>query len=433
MTLTIIISIITSILLILSILFFPRIKIGKFAIGTYWVIALVGAIMMIVTNRVSISSIIDGLLTKTSINPLKILCLFISMTILSIFLDEVGFFKHMANIVCMKAKKSQFKLFLYLYILTSILTVFTSNDIIILTFTPFICYFAKNTKINPIPYLIGEFVAANTWSMMLVIGNPTNIYLAQSFNIGFLDYFLVMALPTLVSGFVAFVLLYLVFRKYLKEEIVVSSYEEIHENKFLLITGLIHLGLCTILLAISNYIGLEMWYITLGFAISLLTIITIYKIIHHEKDTEVEETIIRAPWTLIPFVLSMFVIVLALKENGLTKILGEFFGNNYLVIKYGVSSFISANIINNIPMSLFFTEIINSVEAINKGAIFASIVGSNIGAFLTPIGALAGIMWMSILKRQGVEMSFFSFTKYGVIIGVPTILSCLGVLYLILL
>lgn len=59
--------------------------------------------------------------------------------------------------------------------MVAILTIFTSNDIVILTFTPFICYFSKNAKINPIPYLVAEF-AATTYSMMLIIGNPTNIY-----------------------------------------------------------------------------------------------------------------------------------------------------------------------------------------------------------------------------------------------------------------
>ena len=430
MVLSIIIASVTCITLISSVLFFPRIKIGKFGIGTYWVIALVGAILMIITNRVSFGVVYNGLTSDEAINPLKILCLFISMTILSIFLDEVGFFKHLANIVCKKAGTKQIKLLLYLYILTSVLTIFTSNDIIILTFTPFICYFAKNTKINPIPYLVSEFIAANTWSMMLVIGNPTNIYIAQSFNINFLDYLKVMWLPTLVGGIVAFGLVLLVFHKSLHKDITECSYEEIHENKFLLITGLVHLGLCTILLAISSYIGHEMWYITLGFALSLLTIISIYKLIHHEKDTEVEETIIRAPWTLITFVLSMFVIVLALKENGFTYKLSLLFGDSGYTLKYGMSSFLCANIINNIPMSLFFTEILNSLEVVPVSSIFATIIGSNIGAFLTPIGALAGIMWMSILKKQGIDMSFLDFTKYGFIIGVPTILSSLLVLML---
>ena len=431
MIVSIIIASVTCICLILSILFFPRINIGKFAIGTYWVVALCGAILMIITRCVSFSSVISGLLSSEAINPLKILCLFISMTILSIFLDEVGFFKHMANVVCKRAGNNQVRLFLYLYLLTSFLTIFTSNDIIILTFTPFICYFAKNTKINPIPYLVGEFIAANTWSMMLVIGNPTNIYIASSFKISFLDYLKTMALPTIVGGVVAFLLLLLIFKNELAKKIEECSYDEIHENKFLLIVGLIHLGLCTLLLAISNYIGLEMWYITLGFALSLLLIISIYKIIHHERDIEVEETIIRAPWTLIPFVLSMFVIVLALKENGFTLKLAEFFGANGQTYKYGYGSFICANIINNIPMSLFFTEVMKSASNISNNAIYASIIGSNIGAFLTPIGALAGIMFTSLTSVYDVKYGFKEFIKYGFIISIPTILAALGLIALL--
>lgn len=80
------------------------------------------------------------------------------------------------------------------------MTVFTSNDVIILTFTPPICIFAKKAKISPLPFLFGEFIAANTWSMALIVGNPTIVYLAQSAGITFVEYVSVMALPTLAGG-----------------------------------------------------------------------------------------------------------------------------------------------------------------------------------------------------------------------------------------
>ena len=70
------------------------------------------------------------------------------MTILSIYLDEFGFFRYLANIALLKARTSQRKLFVYLYVTVAVLTVFTSNDVIILSFTPFICYFAKNAKLR---------------------------------------------------------------------------------------------------------------------------------------------------------------------------------------------------------------------------------------------------------------------------------------------
>lgn len=254
----IVICIITCALMITLILVKPSVKIGKITIDTYWIAALAGAVALLLSFQFDIKAIGQELIADSAINPLKILVLFISMTVLSIFLDELGFFSYLASVTLRKAKTSQFKLFLYLYLIVSILTVFTSNDVIILSFTPFICYFAKNAKIDPMPYLAAEFVAANTWSMALVIGNPTNIYLATATGIRFLEYTKVMILPTIVAGIVSFGMLFLVFRKKLMGKIEGDAEEVAVKDKVNLIIGIVHLGACTILLAISSYIGLEM-------------------------------------------------------------------------------------------------------------------------------------------------------------------------------
>lgn len=183
---SIIISIITIIALIISIIFIPSIKIKKVEFQTFWIVAIVGALLIILTKCITVEEAISTIIDKNGINPIEILILFISMSILSITLDEAGFFKTCAYYATNISKKSQIKLFVSISVVVSLLTIFTSNDIVILTFTPFICYFAKNTKISPIPYIIGEFVFANTWSMMLMIGNPTNIFLSASFGITFL-------------------------------------------------------------------------------------------------------------------------------------------------------------------------------------------------------------------------------------------------------
>ena len=212
MTLTITISALTCIAMICAVLFFPKIKLGGLRIGSYWVITLAGAAALLLTGSVDISTVGGALFANTAINPLKILVLFISMTVLSIFLDELGFFRYLASATLRRAGKSQLKLFILLYVTVSVLTVFTSNDIIILSFTPFICYFAKNARISPMPYLAAEFVAANTWSMALIIGNPTNIYLVTAAGGDFVSHLQVMLLPTVASGAVACALLFLIFK-----------------------------------------------------------------------------------------------------------------------------------------------------------------------------------------------------------------------------
>ena len=218
--------------------------------------AIVGALILVITTLCPLNEIKNSWTSSNAINPLKILVLFFSMTILSIFLDEVGLFRFLASLAVKHAKNSQVTLFFLLYFLVAFLTVFTSNDIVILTFTPFICFFCKRTKISPLPFLIAEFTAANTWSMMFVIGNPTNIYLATSAGITFIDYFKVMAIPTLCAGIVETLIIYLVFHKKLKQPLEVEETEGVKiESKFDLFGGVAHLLICLIFLIISSYIN----------------------------------------------------------------------------------------------------------------------------------------------------------------------------------
>ena len=88
---------------------------------------------MLSFNLVSFNNVIDEFFSSSSINPLKILILFFSMTFLSIFLDEVGFFRFLASFLILKCKTNQKSLFLLMYVMVAILTIFTSNDIVILT------------------------------------------------------------------------------------------------------------------------------------------------------------------------------------------------------------------------------------------------------------------------------------------------------------
>ena len=424
------ILILTSLMLISSILFFPKIKIKRISLNTYWIVCVIGAMLCFIFNCVSINEVIDGLFKDSIMNPIKILLLFFSMTFLSIFLDEVGFFHYLAVNLTKRFKSNQKMLFLTLYVMVAILTIFTSNDIVILTFTPFICYFSKNAKINPIPYLIAEFAAANTYSMMLIIGNPTNIYLGTAAGIDFISYVKVMALPTVLAGLTEILLIYILFRKQLKAPLNLEVNEEKIKDKVSLIIGLLHLIVCLIMLTISSYIALDMWLICLFCALTLIVCITVYYLIKKKKFIELFNTTKRLPWDLIPFVISMFIIVLSLNNSGVTEVLRNFLGEKNVVFSYGYSSFLACNLINNIPMSVLFSTIPNMPSSLlQQQAIYSTVIGSNIGAFLTPIGALAGIMFTDLVNKQNVSYSFKTFVKYGVIIALPTItVALLGLL-----
>jgi arsenical pump membrane protein len=124
----------------------------------------------------------------------------------------------------------------------------------------------------------------------------------------------------------------------------------------------------------------------------------------------------------------MFAIVLALKETGVTEYLGNFISDGNLILNFGVSGYLFSNLINNIPMSVLFEKIINGGSVY---ALFGSIIGSNIGAFITPVGALAGIMWTKILASFSVKISFKKFISYGVLPALVALLSSVLVLLII--
>ena len=416
--------------MIASVIFFPTIKIKKISFQTFWIFPTLGAILLLATQLVDFDFVCESLIANTNVNPLKILTLFISMVFLSIVLDEVGFFNYLALQVVKKAKHSQYIMFFFLYIIVSILTIFTSNDIIVITFTPFIIFFCKRAKISSVPFLILSFVASNTWSMLLIIGNPTNIYLASSFQIDFFTYVRYMFIPTIFASIVSFFIIFFIFRKKLKDPIEVDLDDESHiADKPICIVSLCILCICVILLAISSFINLEMWTITLGAAIIELIFLIIYLTVKKDKWFVLKESIKRLPINLIPLLLSMFIIILTLHEYDVTTYLFNVLGNGDSIITYGLSSFLIANLTNNIPMSILYADIIANFSSLAYRPIFASIISSNIAAYFTPIGALAGMMWMSILKKNDIHFSFIKFSGYGLIISLPTLLAALGGLY----
>ncbi|MCL1826612.1 MAG: SLC13 family permease [Candidatus Cloacimonetes bacterium] len=408
----------------------PQVRIRDYDLSIFYLPALLGAIALLFWGAMPCSEVLGELTAKSDINPLKILALFLSMTLLSIYLDNLGFFRYLANIAVQHCGGSQLRLFAILYAMVSILTIFTSNDVIILTFTPFICYFAKNTSINPIPYLVAEFVAANTASMFLIIGNPTNIYIATMAGIDFFSYVKVMAIPVTFAIFSAFLVLYLLFRKSLQTEIKVAAENVVIEQKLLLVYGLVVLAICTILLSISGFIQVQMWKISVVSLVALLFGILAISAVKHRKPTELLHTLYRTPWEVIPLVISMFIIVISLENSGFTLKVASFLNSGNTLFTYGVGSTLCANLINNIPMSVLFSAVLSG--SADMTAIYASIIGSNIGAYLTPIGALAGVMWLGILRTKNIDFTFSKFVGDGLCVATPTLMVTLLMLRIVM-
>ncbi len=438
-------SIVTIYLILRRRYLYLRLGMRNIRIDTYFFGALLGPILIVLFGILNLPQILTGFGGVGSLNPFGILVLFLSMVFMSIFLDITGFFEYCARVALKYASGNRRRLFFSLYLTVSILTIFTSNDIIILTFTPFIYYFSKNAGIDPKPYLIAEFFAANTWSMMLYIGNPTNIVLAAAFNLRFDEYAKWMLLPSLAAGFLNMIILYVIFKKKINQPL--KQTETIKPRSAITdptstILGLSMLSGCIVCLAIAPYIGVEMWIISLVFGLALLlllllrdTLIAITKEHIEKKHFTVKTTIKKMPLSIIPFILSLFITVEALRIYGITKDIGIFFDNlsgastTATTFIYGISSAVTANILNNIPMTVAYVPIIQTATHTNiLPAVLATTIGSNLGANITPIGALAGIMWMSILRDKEVNLTFKEFVTYGLLVTPVTLLACLGIL-----
>jgi len=188
-----------------------------------------------------------------------------------IFINCLGVFEFISIWVIGKAQ-SRIKLFFAVAGLAGTLTLFTSNDIVILTLTPILCSVANLTHINPIPFLICQFFMANIWSIALLIGNPTNIIVAQAENFGFVDYSKWMALPAVACGFSCLAIIYSRFRGHLSEKIDIpkKNPNEFLRDKNGAIFGLVSLVLCLGLLLVSSATPIPLWLITVIFGGLLL-------------------------------------------------------------------------------------------------------------------------------------------------------------------
>jgi len=330
----------------------PYWTIGMHHLETYAISALIGPLIFVITGNLNFDDVIS--LTTGSTNPINILVLFLSMVFLSVYLDEVGVMEYFARLALNFSGTSAKRLFFILYFVVSLLTIFTSNDIIILTLTPFIYYFTKHAKLDPKPYLIAEFFAANTWSILLIIGNPTNIYATSSYGITFFAYLKIMFIPTIIAGLLNLIVLYLIFRKDISGKF---SPDKSNPNIALrdktgAIIGTIILIVCTISLAFSETIGLAMWKIALYSAI-LLIIIIFVRHLFNRRLVDIGKVFSRVPWSVILFVFSFFLMTQALfRHDMLSEISGVMSGifTNVpiTIMLMGLLSAIFANLLNNI-------------------------------------------------------------------------------------
>jgi Na+/H+ antiporter NhaD/arsenite permease-like protein len=441
-----------------------------------------------------------GFAGNSSVVPYAIVVLFISLAYVCISLESTGLLTHIAYRAAAMAGRSGWRLFFATFALSSLLTVATSNDIVVLTLTPIVCHVTRLLHIDPVPYLIAQFFAANVWSAMLYIGNPTNIIVAEAAGMSFAEYSRWMTFPALGSGLACLGMLSLLFYRRIPRQLDADSVRRIAaaSGHITDVTGAIFgslvLGVCIVLIAVSFWIGIPVWSATLAaFGLSLsydlrqdvvarrrrlreagarqgpttwpceeserrsLSSATFESRTEGAVDGDVEPgsthgdgrgaglnsntvslraygNLSRLPWKVVPFVFCMFIMT-----NGLYRAawfgevagaLGDVVGTSVWksTLLMGAASTVLCNVLNNQPMTILLTRLLEHPRLVVapcalQALRFSLILGSNLGANLTFLGALAGIMWSKIVRDKGVEaVTFRAFAFYG-ILTMPVVLA----------
>jgi Na+/H+ antiporter NhaD/arsenite permease-like protein len=174
---------------------------------------LLAVVILLIVQSMPLWVVRDGIVGAGPLVPYSVVIIFFSLSYMSFSLDETGVFAAMSFWFVRRSGGSGHKLFFAVFLLSAIFTVFTSNDIVVMTLTPIVVYACEFMRTDPTPFLFAEFMAANVWSAGLYISNATNIIIAESERITFTVFAKWCALPTLVAGVALYCLLVVVFRK----------------------------------------------------------------------------------------------------------------------------------------------------------------------------------------------------------------------------
>ncbi len=408
-----------------------HIKIGKITID-HAVAAMIGAILMVAFR------IVSGSIWSVAAEFLYIPIMTITSLMTITFVAEYsGLFNSIVQYLVTKANGNGKKLYAYLFFFGSFLGMFFSNDAVVLLFTPLVIGLVENIKQvhwkleNKIPFYFAVLSMANLVGG-LTISNPINVVVASRFDISFIEYAKWMILPAITCIFTTFIILYFTFKntipkKYIIPEVQPVSFEQKLFQIFVGITfGIV--ALCIMFLNKS--------YSHFSLPIGAIISIVLYKTFSVEKISFLLKEI---SWDLLVFMYGMFIVAMGLREAGLAQVFRNLFSVvsqshfSFLSTMIGYVSAFSSAMINNHATVDFLTWVLKELN-MNiheiKMLAYSVIIGGDVGPKIFPLGSLAAIMWFGMLKKRGVNISFYKYISLGIPVSLVSIFFSLAMLNL---
>jgi arsenical pump membrane protein len=364
---------------------------------------------------------------------------FIALIIISLLLDEAGFFAWAALHVARWGKGLGRRLFAFIVLLGALVSALFANDGAALILTPIVMSMLLALRFSPattLAFVMAAGFIADTASLPLVVSNLVNIVSADFFGIGFNRYASVMVPVNVVSVGATLAVLLLFFRRDIPKTFDASQLEDpataIHDRATFIA------GWWVLLILLVGCFALEPLGIPIS-AISAVCAAILLGIAAKGHKIHTVKVMKEAPWQIVIFSLGMYLVVYGLRNEGLTTwlatLLDRFadYGLWGAAMGTGVLTALLSSVMNNLPtvlIGLLSIDASHAVGPVKEAMIYANVIGSDLGPKITPIGSLATLLWLHVLAKKGVTIGWGYYFRVGIVLTVPVLLVTLAALVL---
>ncbi|MFP3446465.1 MULTISPECIES: arsenic transporter [unclassified Pseudomonas] len=364
---------------------------------------------------------------------------FIAVIIISLLLDQAGFFEWAALHVARWAGGSGYRLFAFCVLLGAAVSALFANDGAALILTPIVMSMLLALRFSPaatLAFVMAAGFIADTASLPLVVSNLVNIVSADYFRLGFSDYASVMVPVNFASVAATLLVLFVFFRRDIPRQYTLAALktpsEAIHDR------ATFNVGGWVLLVLLIGLFALEPLGIPIS-AVAATCAAILFAVAARGHRISTRRVLREAPWQVVIFSLGMYLVVYGLKNAGLTDMLTHLLnqlaqqGLWAAAIGTGLIAALLSSVMNNMPSVLVGALSIQASEAqglVREAMIYANVIGCDLGPKITPIGSLATLLWLHVLERKDMRITWGYYFKVGILLTLPVLLITLSALAL---